>query len=280
MAKLGKHFDRSHEYELGHSDRELKRLARQAQLVEPMTRQFLRDAGVMAGMRVLDIGSGAGDTAFLAAELVTAAGQVVGTDRSPTAVAAAQARAKERSLSNVAFREGDASVLAFERPFDAIVGRYVLMFAPDPVAMLKGIAAHLRPGGVIVFHEADWSGARSFPPSPTYDRCCDWIAQTFRRVGTSPRMGLSLYSAFLSAGLPAPTMALQALVGGANDSLSGLDLVADLATTLAPVMEQTEVVTIAELAPATLHERMRAELEANGGVVVVRYEVGAWSRVP
>ena len=57
-------------YVLGHSDRELERLRLQAQLIDPITRQFLIEAGISPGMRVLDVGSGAGDVAFLAADLV------------------------------------------------------------------------------------------------------------------------------------------------------------------------------------------------------------------
>src|SRR5271157_6280616 len=135
MSDVGAIVNRTHEYELGHTDRELKRLGTQAQLVDPMTRQFFRNAGLAAGMRVLDIGSGAGDVAFLAAELVGAAGEVVGTDRSETALTSARRRAMERSLSNVSFRDGDPTMLTFDRPFDAVVGRYVLMFSPDPAAM-------------------------------------------------------------------------------------------------------------------------------------------------
>ena len=174
---IGGSVNRSHEYELGHSDRELRRLGTQAQLVDPMTRQFFINAGVAAGMRVLDIGSGAGDVAFLAAKLVGASGEVVGADRSPTAVEAAQTGAKARGLGNVSFRLGDPSALAFDRPFDAIVGRYVLMFSPEPTAMLKGIAPHLRPGGIIVFHESDFTGALSSPAAQTHDRCIDWIGR-------------------------------------------------------------------------------------------------------
>jgi len=44
-------------------------------------------------------------------------------------------------------------------------------------------------------------------------------------------------------------------------------------------MEEMGVATIADLAPVTLYERMRAEVEANGSVIVGRYEVGAWSRL-
>ena len=44
-------------------------------------------------------------------------------------------------------------------------------------------------------------------------------------------------------------------------------------------MEEMGVATIADLAPVTLYERMRAEVEANGSVIVARYEVGAWSRL-
>ncbi len=271
--------NRTHEYELGHTDRELKRLGTQAKLVDPMTRHFFMSAGIGAGMRVLDIGSGAGDVAFLAAKLVGTSGEVVGADRSPTAVEAAQTGAKARGLSNVSFRLGDPSALAFDRPFDAIVGRYVLMFSPDLVSMLKQIARHLRPGGIIVFHEPDWAGALSFPRAPTYDRCIHWIVQTFNKVGTNPRMGLGLYSAFLAAGLPAPTMGLEALVGGEAGEANGLDLIADLAITMAPVMEQMGVATAAEVDAATLYARMRAEVKAKGSVVVGRSEVGAWSVV-
>jgi ubiquinone/menaquinone biosynthesis C-methylase UbiE len=282
MAKHAGESKRSHEYELGHTARELRRLNTQAQLVDPMTRQFFTSAGIVAGMRVLDIGSGAGDVAFLAAELVGPSGEVVGTDRSPEAVKAAMAGAKARSLSNVSFRLGDPTALAFERPFDVIVGRYVLMFSPDPAAMLKAVASNLRPGGIIVFHESDFSaiGVQRQPRSHTYDRCYAWILETFRKIGTNTQSGLGLYAAFVAAGLPPPTMALQALVGGGSSSQNGVDLVADLAITMAPVMEQMGVATAKDLDAATLHARMHAEVSANGSVLVGRYEVGAWSRVP
>ena len=72
-------------YALGHSDRELQRLNVQGRLIGPITRRFFTDAGIGEGMRVLDVGSGAGDVAFLAADLIGATGEVIGTDRSAAA---------------------------------------------------------------------------------------------------------------------------------------------------------------------------------------------------
>ncbi|HEX2159616.1 MAG TPA: class I SAM-dependent methyltransferase [Actinomycetes bacterium] len=98
------------------------------------------------GMRVLDLGSGTGDVAFVAAELVGPAGEVVGIDSSPEAVATAQARAQQRGLGNVRFVMGDIHEPAPGGPFDVIVGRLVLMYVPDPPVVLRTQAALLRPG--------------------------------------------------------------------------------------------------------------------------------------
>jgi SAM-dependent methyltransferase len=264
-------------YVLGHSDRELERLRAQARLIDPITRQFFREAGIVRGMRVLDVGSGAGDVAFLVAELVGDTGEVVGMDRVPSAVAVARARAQSRR--NVSFREGDPAEMAFERTFDAVVGRYVLMFQPAPEAMLRKLANHVRPGGAIAFHEVDWDGARSFPSSPTYDRCCRWIVETLRKLGNEARMGIKLHATFVAAGFAAPSMRLGAVVGGGANSSGGLHLVAGLVESLLPAMESLGVATAADIGLETLAERMSAEALANETVVVGRSEIVVWSRV-
>ena len=60
---------------LGHTEYELERLARQARLVDPITRRFFVAAGIAEGMRVLDVGSGAGHTAMLLADIVGPSGE-------------------------------------------------------------------------------------------------------------------------------------------------------------------------------------------------------------
>src|SRR3954470_17343753 len=80
-------------YPLGHSKAEIDRLETQARLIDPVTRRFLKEAGIEPGMRVLDVGCGAGDTSFLAAEMVGESGEVVGIDRASAAIDVARSRA-------------------------------------------------------------------------------------------------------------------------------------------------------------------------------------------
>jgi 2-polyprenyl-3-methyl-5-hydroxy-6-metoxy-1,4-benzoquinol methylase len=266
-------------YVFGHSEQELERLKAQARLIDPITQRFFRDAGVAPGMRVLDVGSGAGDVSLLVAELVANEGEVVGVDRVRAALDTARARAASRRLHSVAFCEGDPAEMHFERPFDAVVGRYVLQFQRDPAAMLRKLAAHVRPGGLVVFHEIDWGGLGSFPPAPIFDRCCRWGLETLRRHGTETRMGAKLHSTFVAAGLPAPRMRLEALVGGAANGVDVIHLMADLVVTLLPEMERLGIATAAEADPDTLVERMLEEAIAGSHVLVGHYQIAAWSRL-
>jgi len=275
---MPEYFDAVGYYVLGHSDKELERLNAQARLIDPITREFFAEAGLVSGMRVLDIGSGAGHVAVLAADLVGDAGEVVGTDTAPTAIARARARVEALSLSNVSFREGDPTTMKFERPFDAIIGRYVLMFQPDPVMMLRTVARHARSGAVIVFHEPDWEGVRSYPPAPTYDDCCRWIVEAMRLRAADTRMGIKLYATFVGAGLPAPSMRLQSLIAGGAESRDLIHFKTDLAETLVVEMQRLGVATAEQIGIESLADRIRHEVVTRGSVLAGRSEIGAWSR--
>jgi SAM-dependent methyltransferase len=264
-------------YVLGHAERELDRLQTQARLLAPFTRQLLLDAGVGPGMRVLDVGSGAGDVALLAAELVGDAGAVVGTDRSADALAIATARASARALSNVSFQEGDPTELAFACPFDAAIGRAVLMFQHDPAAMLARLVAHVRPGGVIAFQEVEWAAARSCPPVPRWDRCCQLIVETLRACDADPQLGMKLHALFVGAGLPPPSLRYEALLGAGRDHVQA---VTNLLVTLLPEMERLGLVSPGEVDPTTLLERVLADVTASGSIVMGYSLIGAWSTVP
>jgi ubiquinone/menaquinone biosynthesis C-methylase UbiE len=230
-------------------------------------------------MRVLDVGSGLGDVAFLAAELVGPSGHVVGVDRSPDALVLARSRAKEQSLANVTFVESELTPMAFDQHFDAAIGRLVLCHQPDPVALLRKISRLVRPGGIVVFQEPEHKQRRSYPPIPTYDIMAEWIDETLRRTGVDVRLGIKLYSTFLAAGLPEPTMRLHAVIGGAK-ALDEVHFEADLAVTLGAVMEETGVATADELGADSLVDRIVQDMTANQSVIVGRAVIGAWTRLP
>src|SRR5437870_1033975 len=90
-------------YPNGHSEQETQRLMAQARRLDLPLRRLFEDAGISSGMRVLDIGCGAGDVALTAAALVGPSGAVVGLDMNPAILETARRRAREAGLSNAAF---------------------------------------------------------------------------------------------------------------------------------------------------------------------------------
>jgi protein-L-isoaspartate O-methyltransferase len=263
------------EYVFGHSDEELRRLAVQAALIEPITRRLLAEAGVEAGMRVLDVGTGRGDVALLVAELVGEGGAVVGLDRAPTAIAVAQERAAD--LPNVSFCARDPAETTFDSPFDAVVGRYVLQFQPDPAELLQLVASRLRPGGIVAFHEIDWSGHRSVPPVPSWDRCCHLVVDAIAAGGANLDTGSRLPSTFAAAGLPAPSLGMTTIVGAGANSHDVLERMAGLVRSLRPRIEHDGLADPGEI--DALLQRLPDEVAAHASFIAAASEVTAWSRL-
>ncbi len=140
--------DDGHGYILGNSDAEHERLIRQAKRLAPVTENFFREAGIGPGQRVLDLGSGVGDVAMLAAHLVGPSGEVVAIERDARSVNRARARAAEAGLHNVIFVETEIAHFASNSFFDAAVGRYILQFLSDPVATLRSVAGKVQDAGL------------------------------------------------------------------------------------------------------------------------------------
>lgn len=249
-------------------------------MIGPITRRFFSAAGLAPGMRVLDVGSGIGDVAFLAAELVGAAGEVIGVERAPAALQVARRRAASLSAGNVRFLGGDPAELTFDRPFDAIVGRYVLMFQPDPVGWLRGLLRHLAPGGVVVFQEPEWARAHSAPHVPSWQRCCRLVVEGLLAGGADPEMGAKLPTVYAAAGLPAPRLAMETVIGAGVDGSEQVRLTTDVLITLLPELERCGRVAPGEIEPATLADQVLADITARASVFVGRSEIGAWSTNP
>jgi SAM-dependent methyltransferase len=267
------------EYPFGHSNRELDRLQLQAKLLEPLTRQLLLEAGLTNGMRVLDVGSGAGDVAMLISTIVGSTGQVIGVDRSPAAIAVAKKRAELAYLSNIQYLEGDPIELDFGETFDAVVGRIVLMFYPRPAEVLRKLTFYVKPGGLVIFQEPDFDAGHSLPPVPLYEQGRAWVTRALRAAGADPQIGLKLLPLYVSAGLPAPQMRYDAIVGG-GANWRGCAAGVEMLRSLLPVIEKFGIADAKEIDIDTFEDRYRSQLADCGSVVVSPPIVGAWSRAP
>ena len=121
------------QYALTQDSVEFDRLARQAAIAEPFTERVFQAAGIGVGMRLLDVGCGAGHVAMLAARLVGKTGEVVAVDREAPVLEHARANVASAGFENVMFVNDDFRTAGLPGgKFDAVVGRYVLQYQADP----------------------------------------------------------------------------------------------------------------------------------------------------
>lgn len=127
-----------------------------------LNHRLVGDARLRNGLRVLDLGSGTGYPALLAAQTVGVDGSVVGIDLADHMLTIAKRKAERLGLHNVMFRVGDVTTLPFESTsFDAVTSRFCLMFLPDIPKAAAEIARVLKPGGWLA--AAVWSAPEKNP---------------------------------------------------------------------------------------------------------------------
>lgn len=143
----------------------------------PVVEQVIKHSGLKPGLRVLDIGTGTGSVALMAAPLVAPAGRVTCTDPSSEMLDIARNRAREGGLGNLDFEECSAEAIkATDASFDVVLASLSLMYVIDRATAARECARVLRPDGRFV--AAVWAGpeecdivrlqatAASFAPSP------------------------------------------------------------------------------------------------------------------
>ncbi|HSM58148.1 MAG TPA: arsenite methyltransferase [Candidatus Sulfomarinibacteraceae bacterium] len=105
-------------------------------------------AQLQPGQVVLDLGSGAGMDAFLAARRVSPGGRVIGVDMTPAMLEKANANKERLSLENVEFRQGYIEALPVDdNTVDVVISNCVINLSPDKAAVFREAFRVLRPGG-------------------------------------------------------------------------------------------------------------------------------------
>jgi ubiquinone/menaquinone biosynthesis C-methylase UbiE len=262
-------------YVLGHSEQELARLERQAEIFSVETRDWMRRAGLKSGMRVLDVGCGVGDVSIIAAEMVGSTGSVVGIDNAAAALPMAHARAKRAGYDWLHFTEADLFEYRATDKFDAVIGRFILMHLAEPSAALTHLCSLLVDGAVVSFIEMDISETTAVPPMPLLQQCIEWITETYRRVGAEPDMGRKLYATFRASGLTPRLSGVTRIESGPNSIV--YPFAAQTLFSLLPAMQRLRIATEADVGIDTLADRLRAEAIAGDHCILMPRLVGAWA---
>jgi len=172
------------EYALATGAAAVRRLFVLHNIYSPAGRRVLLRAGLKPGMQVADFGCGVGAVTRMLAEMVGAAGTVLGIDANAAQLEQARQICKDGGVANVSFLAADACATPLPREsFDLVYCRFLLLHLPDPAACLREMRDVLRPGGLLVVEDGDLATATSFPPT-----ALDAFAELFTRLG--PMRGL------------------------------------------------------------------------------------------
>jgi len=211
----------------GRSAQEQARLSR---LNEWLNARCLREVGLRAGERVLDIGCGLGQFSRLmgrelrrmdriapmdirgvapgsapgGAPRPAQGARVVGVERDPETLDLARKLAQDvGETALVDFRQGDVLHLPIELrepPFEVVHCRFVLEHLPDPAAAVAAMAAATASGGRIVLVDEDHDTFRLNPALPEFEAVWQAYMEAYRRNGCDPSVGRRLTSLLAGAG--------------------------------------------------------------------------------
>lgn len=267
----------SPEYVLGHTESELQRLTVQANYWGEATLEMLRAADIQPGMRLLDLGCGAGDVSLLAATLVGPKGSVLAIDKSPEAVAATRTRAANAGLHQIECELADVDQLQVQGLFDGIIGRFVLLYLADPTATLRSLSHLVKPDGVLAFCEIDLTTMRTMPRDALFDRAIEWMHETFRRANVPLDLGARLWRSFRAAGIGEPSLLVRQKIE-IPPALGAIDYFVATLRSLLPMAERFGVVTSREVGIETLSSRMRTAAVEHELTLFSSTVVATWCR--
>lgn len=166
-----------------------ERLRILARVMSATTRPLFDRLGIGAGLKCLDVGCGGGDVTLELARRVGPAGTVVGVDIDETKLQLARQEAAEQGISNVEFRLLDIRAQDAGSEFDVAYARFLLTHLADPSSAVAAFRRHLRPGGLVVVEDIDFSGSFTYPESSAFRRYHELYCTVVRHRGGDPNIG-------------------------------------------------------------------------------------------
>jgi len=165
------------------------------------------------------------------------------------------------------------------RPFDAVVGRFILQFLPDPLGAIRRLRQVLRPGGILAFQEVSYTPFLALSARlPLWSAVASLVHETIRRCGANAEIGLALHQLFQDAGFFSPPAMRMEILLGSDPGFTRW--IYDLLCSLRPQIHEQSVPLKLLGDFNTLPNRLQAEVVATHTVVPFVALVGAWSRRP
>lgn len=146
-------------------------------------------AGITEGMMCLDIGCGSGDVTIELARRVGPTGKAVGADIDSTKLDLCRADAQSLSIGNVEFRMVDIREHPETPEFDVVHARFLLTHLTDPAAAVAAFYDHLKPGGLVIVQDIDFTGLFVYPDSRAFRRYHELYCRAVRNRGGDPDIG-------------------------------------------------------------------------------------------
>lgn len=178
-----------------------ERLRIVARVMRPTTIALLDRVGIPRDATCLDVGCGGGDVTLEFARLVSPKGRAVGIDIDETKLELARTEAEDRHVDNVEFRKADADGSLGEAEYDVAYARFLLTHLSAPAACVERMRAALKPNGLLVVEDIDFSGHFSYPRSAAMERFVELYTQAVVARGGDPNIGPRLPLLLKDAGL-------------------------------------------------------------------------------
>jgi SAM-dependent methyltransferase len=193
--------DAPHRYAIRGGKQGKERLDVLARVLLPTTTQLFDRAGLIRGMKCLDVGCGGGHVAMLIAGIVGPEGLVIATDTDPEILALAREDAEAAKIINVKFQQLDACASPSHKEFDLAYARFLLSHLHEPGNCLAAMVEACVPRGTIVIEDTDFAGSFCYPTCAAYERYKKLYQELIQLRGGDPNIGPKLPAMLRSAGI-------------------------------------------------------------------------------
>lgn len=161
----------------------------------------LRKAGLSAGLSVLDAGCGGGSMTYSIAQTVGQTGHVTGIDYDGDIIELNRQELAASGIANITFRQADIYAFDEKEQYDIVFSRYLLSHLDNPAGVIAKLVDALKPGGILVVEDIQFSGHICYPANRAFDTYVQWYTALVSMTGGNAELGIQLPSLLKQAGL-------------------------------------------------------------------------------